>query len=138
MRGSLLGDERALVAFREVDVLVALLRVDALRALALALQVDEPGQGDEDDREGQRDDHCAAHERAGHDDEGGRKGRYGDRQSSHAPEVPAYRRGKRDVSTTSNALPGTSWSECRSSLSQPRLGAPLTYQDDPLSATIIP
>src|SRR4029079_5595697 len=40
-------------------------------------------------------------------------------------------RGKREVSTASNAPPGTSWSECRSSLSQPRPGAPLTYQDDP-------
>src|SRR4029453_12708866 len=47
-------------------------------------------------------------------------------------------RGRREVSTTSNALPGTPWSECRSSLSQPRLGAPLTYQDEPLSARIIP
>ena len=43
-----------------------------------------------------------------------------------------------DVSTTSNAEPGTRPSVCRSSFDQRGSGAPETYQSDPLSATIIP
>ena len=47
-------------------------------------------------------------------------------------------RGSDEVSTTSKSLPRTRPRPCRSSLSQPRDGAPLMYQGEPLSASSIP
>src|SRR5207245_1332479 len=56
------------------------------------------------------------------------------------PRQAAQRRGRGspDVSTASKSLPFTRCSVWRSSLFQPREGAPVTYQGAPLSATIIP
>ncbi|MEA2364246.1 MAG: hypothetical protein QOD71_3391 [Thermoleophilaceae bacterium] len=65
----------------------------------------------------------------------------GDIGCGYPPDPPGNRyrgRGSRLVSTTSNALPGTWCSVWSWSLSQPGLGAPLTYQEDPLSARIMP
>jgi hypothetical protein len=47
-------------------------------------------------------------------------------------------RGSEDVSTTSNIEPVTRLRECRSSFDHFGLGAPVTYQLEPLSARIMP
>lgn len=60
------------------------------------------------------------------------------RASDLERDVLNHGRGISLVSTTSNALPGTSCRVWSASLSQCRFGAPVTYQAEPLSATNMP
>src|SRR4051794_13253611 len=115
MRGSLLGDERPAVALGEVDVaVVGPLGMDALSGLAAAVEVEQGRDPDGHDRK--RDGHDAGppHKRERHEHDGGCECGDDDREPPQPSGIPAYGRGKRDVSTTSKALPGTPCSEWRS------------------------
>ena len=134
----------------ELHLALAPLDVEELAPEALAVDLDAPA------RDARRDRLRGAARANGRSTAASRRARTGTasdrREKPHASRIGVEPRSARsaelgrrverrrsdEVSTTSNAEPGTRPSVWRSSFDQRGSGAPETYQSEPLSATIIP